>query len=105
MILCPATAADAAAIATLHAESWRAAYRGMYSDDYLDGPVFEDRLRVWNERFSPPSSEQFVLLGLDGDDVLGFVCAYGRADPTWGTLIDTSTSGPTSSAGAWGGNC
>lgn len=44
-----ATGADAMAVATLHAESWRAFYRGAYRDEYLDGDVFEDRLRVWEE--------------------------------------------------------
>ena len=30
---------DAAAIAQLHADSWRSAYRGMLSDEYLDHRV------------------------------------------------------------------
>lgn len=31
-------ATDIEAIARTHAERWRAAYRGQYSDDFLDGP-------------------------------------------------------------------
>jgi ribosomal protein S18 acetylase RimI-like enzyme len=83
-----ALAADAESIARLHAESWRASYRGIYRDAYLDGPVFEDRLRVWQERLAAPSDEQFVLLAAEGDVVIGFVCAYGSADARWGTLVD-----------------
>jgi hypothetical protein len=47
-----ATGADAMAVATLHAESWRVHYRGAYRDEYLDGDVIQDRIRVWEERLS-----------------------------------------------------
>ncbi len=83
-----ATADDADAIARLHAESWRTAYRGIYRDEYLDGDVAADRLRVWTERFAPPLTNQFVMLAVEGDALLGFVCAYGDHEPPWGTLID-----------------
>jgi GNAT superfamily N-acetyltransferase len=83
-----ATQADAPAIAALHAESWRFAYRGAYSDEYLDGPVFEDRARVWQDRMSSPRPNQHVILAEDGDALVGFVCAYGADDERWGTLVD-----------------
>jgi ribosomal protein S18 acetylase RimI-like enzyme len=83
-----ATPADAPAVAALHAESWRFAYRGAYSDEYLDGPVFEDRARVWNERLSSPPPNQHVILAEDGDELVGFICAYGADDEQWGTLVD-----------------
>jgi hypothetical protein len=38
---------DVAAIARLHAQSWRGHYRGAYSDAFLDGEAFADRLAVW----------------------------------------------------------
>lgn len=44
-----ATSADIEGIANLHATSWRFAYRGSYSDAYLDGPVFEERRQVWTD--------------------------------------------------------
>jgi len=83
-----ATAADAKAIATLHAESWRAHYRGAYRDEYLDGEVYQDRLGVWEERLSAPSQNQFVVLAEEGDDLIGFACTYGAYDETWGSLLD-----------------
>jgi ribosomal protein S18 acetylase RimI-like enzyme len=83
-----ATQADAPAVAALHAESWRFAYRGAYSDEYLDGPVFEDRARVWNERLSSPPANQYVVLAEDADGLVGFACAYGAEDERWGTLVD-----------------
>jgi GNAT superfamily N-acetyltransferase len=88
MDLRPALAADAESIARLHAESWRTAYRGMYSDEFLDGDVFEDRLNAWKQRFAAPADNQYVLLATEGDELLGFVCAYGNSDPEWGTLVD-----------------
>ena len=47
-----ADAQDAAAIAQLHAESWRSAYRGILSDDYLDNQVQSERASLWQSRFA-----------------------------------------------------
>lgn len=53
-----AEATDADKIATLHAESWKRAYRGHLSDAYLDGPIEDERRSVWQARFATeqPSS-------------------------------------------------
>jgi GNAT superfamily N-acetyltransferase len=83
-----ATAADAGAVAALHAESWRAHYRGAYCDAYLDGDVVEDRRRVWEERFSTAAPNQLVVLAEEDGDLIGFACVYGRHDATWGSLLD-----------------
>ncbi|MGA9725050.1 MAG: hypothetical protein WBQ86_21520 [Candidatus Binatus sp.] len=88
------------AVATLHAESWRAHYRGAYRDGYLDGDVVQDRIRVWKERLSTPAPNQFVVLAEEDDDLIGFACAYGGHDETWGSLLTTSTSDPSTSGGA-----
>ena len=76
------------AVATLHAESWRAHYRGAYRDEYLDGEVVQDRIRVWKERLSTPVPNQFVVLAEEDDDLIGFACAYGGHEETWGSLLD-----------------
>jgi ribosomal protein S18 acetylase RimI-like enzyme len=83
-----ARADDIERIARLHAESWRVAYRGMYSDAYLDGDVFADRLQVWQERLGSPKPNQYVIVAEDGGNIAGFACAYGDDDPKWGTLLD-----------------
>jgi GNAT superfamily N-acetyltransferase len=75
-------------VGTLHAESWRAHYRGAYRDEYLDGDVVGDRLRVWEERLSTPVSNQLVVLAEENDRLIGFACAYGRHDEKWGSLLD-----------------
>lgn len=89
MRLREATLADAAAIAELHADSWRNTYRGAYPDEYLDGPVFEDRRRIWQERLSTAAPGQYVIVA-EGEDgsLIGLACAYGGKDPVRGTLLD-----------------
>lgn len=83
-----ALVADAPAIARLHAQSWRIAYRGALSDAYLDGPIEAERLTVWRQRLEQPASNQFVMLAHQHEQAAGFICAYGAEDPTWGTFID-----------------
>lgn len=79
---------DAEAIASLHARSWRESYRGAFTDAFLDGDLPGERLRVWRERLGDPAGNQFVLLAADGENLGGFVCAYGGHDPQWGSFID-----------------
>jgi ribosomal protein S18 acetylase RimI-like enzyme len=83
-----ATPADAEAIADLHARSWREHYRGSFRDEFLDGDLRGERLRVWRERLDHPPENQFVQVALDDDQLAGFVCAYGAQDPRWGSFID-----------------
>ena len=83
-----ATPSDAPAIAALHAESWRYAYRGSYSDAYLDNDVEADRSRVWAARMAEPRPGQHVVLAEDDGVLAGFACAFGREDDRWGTLLD-----------------
>ena len=83
-----ATLADAPRIATLHAASWRRAYRGMLSDEYLDTDLESDRGKVWTGRLSTPNSKQRVVLSEISDQLAGFACALGSEDPDLGTLLD-----------------
>lgn len=83
-----ATAADAEAIAQLHARSWRESYRGVYPDAFLDGDLPAERLGVWRARLGRPADNQLVELAVDGSRLAGFVCAYGDSDATWGSLVD-----------------
>jgi GNAT superfamily N-acetyltransferase len=83
-----ATFDDAAAIAAVHAASWRIAYRGALRDAFLDGDIEHDRWRVWEKRLSVASANQLVVVVEDKDRVVGFACAYGGEDEQWGTLLD-----------------
>lgn len=79
---------DAAAVADLHAASWRSAYRGILSDEYLNGPIAPERRAVWRERFEHPRSGQYVAIAEDSTALGGFICLYRHHDPQWGTLLD-----------------
>jgi ribosomal protein S18 acetylase RimI-like enzyme len=80
--------ADAVQIAKLHADSWRANYRGMLNEDYLNGDIDSDRLDVWTRRIGEAPANQLVIVGEQRGEVVGFVCVYEGADPEWGALID-----------------
>jgi ribosomal protein S18 acetylase RimI-like enzyme len=81
--------ADADAIAQLHTRSWQSAYRGILSDDFLQGPLSENRRALWHTRLSKSdAADQFVLVDEQGEALRGFACAYLRADPEWDCLLD-----------------
>ncbi len=84
----PIGPADIAAVADLHATSWRSAYRGMLRDEYLDADVAADRLRAWTARLAHPIDSQFGFLAESEAGPAGFVFMLGREDATWGTLVD-----------------
>jgi GNAT superfamily N-acetyltransferase len=81
--------ADESAIAQLHADSWRAAYRGILRDDFLDDTVVANRRELWRTRFSElDRTDQLILVGEEHGEIQAFACAFLDADPEWGTLLD-----------------
>jgi GNAT superfamily N-acetyltransferase len=82
-----AGAADAQAIARLHAASWRRNYRGAYSDAFLDGDVLADRMSTWSERLRQPDPGRCTILALQGG-LVGFSNTYLEHDLAWGALLD-----------------
>lgn len=87
-----ANSADSTAIANFHAESWRNAYRGMFSAKYLDEDIFAERRRIWDERFQNPKPTQYVIVAEDDQSptphMIGFACAFANDDPRWGSYLD-----------------
>ena len=88
MTIRPARPSDCRAIAELHAASWRFAYRGALSDDYLAGDIVSDRNRLWNARLSEPPADQYVAVAERDGVLAGFACAYFGDDKAWGSLLD-----------------
>jgi GNAT superfamily N-acetyltransferase len=86
--LVPARPDDAAAIAALHAESWRSAYRGLVPEGFLDGPVIAERLYYWISRMADEDEVRLILKAVENSTIAGFVCAVRDADPEWGPLLD-----------------
>jgi GNAT superfamily N-acetyltransferase len=89
MIFRRAQPGDAPAIARLHALSWRTTYRGILRDEFLDGPLLENRLSLWGERLKDATAENcLILVGEHAGHIQAFACAFLDADPDWGTLLD-----------------
>jgi ribosomal protein S18 acetylase RimI-like enzyme len=83
-----ASSADTRTVAHLHALSWQNSYRGIFTDDYLDNQVVEDRIQVWTKRLDNPPNHQIVILKEIDGHVVGFVCAFGSSTDEFGTFID-----------------
>lgn len=83
----PASTLDAELIGELHRASWRAAYRGIVAEGFLDGITLESRIVRWRQLLSPaesPLSE--TIVAVDGDIVVG-VCRSGpRRQPEAGGI-------------------
>ena len=82
-----ATAADASAVAGLHADSWRRHYRFAYPPEFFGESLYEGRQRIWTARLSAPS-ETYTAVAEIGLQLVGFVHAVCDEDATWGSLID-----------------
>jgi ribosomal protein S18 acetylase RimI-like enzyme len=80
---------DAAAIAALHAESWRSAYRGILLDEFLDQRAHLERAEVWRRRFmGPPERPMFTLLAEEGCELVGFACVFPDENVVFGSFLD-----------------
>ena len=55
---------DAPAIAAIHVRAWQAAYRGLLSEDYLEGLSVPDREMKWRLALTTQREKQFALLAL-----------------------------------------
>jgi GNAT superfamily N-acetyltransferase len=85
-----ATEADAEAIASLHTESWRDAYRKILPDSYLDGPIADERANLWRFRFSSLGRDRFCVFLTEtaAAELIGFACVLLDEDPQWGACLD-----------------
>jgi len=84
----PAEAADAAAVAALHADSWQRHYRGAFSDAFLDGDVPGFLLSRWTGLLTAPDPQaRTIVAELDGE-LVGLAHTQLGDDPAWGALLD-----------------
>jgi len=72
-----ATRADAAAIARLHLDNWRIAYRGIVPDDLLDAITVESRQDHWERVLAAPDGAEFVSVAEDIDGHLLGIASGG----------------------------
>ena len=72
VILRRAVAADAVAIAEVRIKSWRATYRGMMPDAYLDEMKLEDSVAHWTKILEAASDKVCVFVAESEGGIVGF---------------------------------
>ena len=68
-----ARSGDAVRLAEIQARSWQAAYRGLLSEEFLDGLGPTSRLGFWTARLARVPPRWSVLVSQLGEHVTGFV--------------------------------
>lgn len=88
MIVREATAADVSTIAAVQVASWRAAYRGIIDEDYLQNLSVDDKRSYWLGWFLRNDPSRFMRVIDDDARAVGFAVggpARGRARGTAAT--------------------
>jgi GNAT superfamily N-acetyltransferase len=75
---------DAVAIARVRVDSWRATYRGMIPQAYLDGMSVEASATLWDRTLSARSERSQVFVAEDAEGVLGFAAGVVLPEPKLG---------------------
>ncbi len=75
----PPVESDAPRLADIHISAWRAAYRKVMSDEYLDGLNPEAQTRGWRRNILEPRPGTFHLVAETDSGVTGF-CIVGPAE-------------------------
>lgn len=81
-----AQVADAAEIARVHVDTWRAAYRGIVPDAHLNSLTYEQREQRWRDNFAAASPGVFLYVATDDDSrAIGFAGGGPErgGDPTY----------------------
>jgi len=74
-----AEVADAEEIARVHVGSWQGAYRGLISDEVLDGLSIEGRTRQWRGWLAPGGERALTLVAARDALIVGFVTLSTRS--------------------------
>ena len=72
MIIRPAILEDAQAIAHVHVEAWRTAYRGLLPDAFLDGLAAAARQDQWQAILTRNAPKAFTFVAELNGEVVGF---------------------------------
>jgi len=69
----PAQADDAAALARIHVDSWRSAYRGILPDAFLDALSYGQREDLWRRVLADRGSRHLLVARESEGPIVGFV--------------------------------
>ena len=79
-----ATPADASAIADVRVGAWRATYRGMIPDGYLDGMKVEDSAALWDKVLTAAPNTTSTFVAEIGGRVVGFASGMQKPEAKLG---------------------
>ncbi|MHB8494890.1 MAG: GNAT family N-acetyltransferase [Casimicrobiaceae bacterium] len=77
----PANVRDAAAIARVRIDSWRATYRGLIPDTYLAAMKNEESTAIWERILSAGPNTASVFVAESDGEVIGFAAANMLREP------------------------
>ncbi|GAB3247040.1 GNAT family N-acetyltransferase [Arthrobacter pigmenti] len=80
VVIRPPGLEDARQIAEVHIAAWRAAYRGVMSDEFLDGLDVERRESGWRRQIEAPRNGTGYLVAETRGRIAGFVIVGPPAD-------------------------
>jgi len=76
---------DAPGIARVHVDTWRSTYRGIISDDYLDGLDYGRSQKNWEDGITDPSHRTTFFVAEDDEvGIVGFAACGRVRDNKWG---------------------
>mgnify|MGYP005821019611 CR=1 FL=1 len=67
----PAAISDALAIAQVHVDTWRATFKGIVPQAYLDAMAYDERGAMWHRTLSEPKASS-TFVAVEDDRVVGF---------------------------------
>jgi len=75
---------DAASIAGVRIDSWRASYRGLVPDSYLDSLKPEQSVAMWQQVLAASSDAACTFVAEAGGEIIGFASGMTVADSRFG---------------------
>ncbi len=89
-VIRPALPADAAAIAQVRVDAWRATYRGMIPETYLAAMKVEESTALWQKVLTAAPNTTNTFVAERGGAVLGFAAGQMLAEPKHGMDAELS---------------
>ncbi|MFL9925481.1 GNAT family N-acetyltransferase [Herbaspirillum lusitanum] len=79
-----ARVSDAPAISGVRIDSWRATYRGVFPDAYLDGMKGDQSVQLWQRVLGASSDAACTYVAVVEDEVVGFASGMTLAESRFG---------------------
>jgi GNAT superfamily N-acetyltransferase len=81
---------DAASIAGVRIDAWRASYRGLVPDSYLDHLKPEDSVKMWEQVLGASSDAACTFVAEAGGEIIGFASGMTLAESRFGCDAELS---------------